>query len=139
MTPLWRQMTSVAATKKMALWHHPAAVMAIGIGAIAWDKGKINRKCRPPNRAFQFISVMFTPLFLLSKGSGQGGARGFPMRGELKFLLRICSCVIDMDVDFKISLASFMKILFIYQLRPTCGSQKYAMCAQVSPNLPRTD
>ena len=50
-----------------------------------------------------------------------------------------CHLTLHSWLDFRISLASFVKIVFIYQLRPACISQKYAICAQISPNLPRMD
>ena len=41
-------------------------------------------------------------------------------------------------VNFKIALASFVKIVFTNQLRLIYATQKYAKSAQISLNLPRT-
>ena len=56
----------------------------------------------------------------------------------MKFKQEDIFLLVPVDVfllDLGISLTSFVKIVFTYQLRPTCIGQKYAMSAQSSPNL----
>ena len=54
-------------------------------------------------------------------------------------ITRFTSCPPSGSVlDFKISVASVVKLVFTNQLRPAQASQKYAIFTQFSPYLPRT-
>ena len=46
--------------------------------------------------------------------------------------------ILDFELDFKIALASSVNIVLTNQLCPTCASQKNAISAKISLNLPRT-
>ena len=48
----------------------------------------------------------------------------------------LSGAISSFKVDFKISLATFVEIVLMYQLCPTCVCLKHAIWAQISPNLP---